>query len=316
MYTALDLKGFREGSPFIFQITRSMAPTTNEKSKKRQSLENKKTPPPPKKVKPSASSPKTSSSEKKQKSTKSRLQPATKEQIKELDDILGFSVFYNMPTGLMVGHCAFDNLDNPFFFFPVILTAPLKKGALPVPSEKHPQPYMPGAMAIGHIRLALIQAYIKTHPGCDPTSSPWEKWELWRWNSAYYGTEWNKAPESMSDLDKNIRTARSFGGATATGRLGDKIISVVTQKKYSMAVWLEDWAKNNPFQNQPENARIASREELLLLNQEYMDQDSDQPQRINRKKAKKAVEEASENEDSSSDEAENSDAEDANDDSQ
>jgi hypothetical protein len=110
----------------------------------------------------------------------------------------------------------------------------------------------------------------------------------------------------MSDLDKNIRTARSFGGATATGRLGDKIISVVTQKKYSMAVWLEDWAKNNPFENQPENARIATREELLLLNQEYMDQDSDQPQRINRKKAKKAVEEAS-SDDESSDEAENSD---------
>ena len=167
---------------------------------------------------------------------------------------------------------------------------------------------MPGAMTIGSIRLALVQAYITTHAGCDTTSSPWEKWELWRWNSAYYGTEWNKAPESMADLAKQIRMSRSFGGATPTGRLGEKIISVITQKKYSMAVWLENWAKTHPFPDQPDGARIARQDELLLMNQNYVDHESDETQKVSRKKAKKAVEDASEDE-SSSDDAENSDDE-------
>lgn len=270
------------------------------KAKKRAAPEKASKTPSPKKIKRSPGTEKASANK------TNKLIPATEADIKAIDEILGYSVYYNQPTKMMIGHSAYDCRSNPWFFFPVLLKKPPQKGILPV-KDGDQRPYMPGALQIGHIRLALIKAYIDNHPGCDPTSSPWEKWTLWRWNSAYYGSEWSKGPESTQDHAMSIMSGREFGGATANGRLQEKLVTTVNHKRHQLAVWLYDhFVTRYPLQQMPEGARFATRQELQKMHEDYVSKN--EKAKVDTKTTKKAVADASEEEDSD-DGAESSSAE-------
>lgn len=167
------------------------------------------------------------------KKKKSIIEETTNEHYRVIDEILGYRVIYLASVGHAVGLCGLTGQILPFCFFPVLTRAPPSSGTLPVRIGSD-RGYFAGGDKPSSVRIAIIEAYLRTHPNANPVKQGWVNWEVWHHNLQYYGTgEFNSGPGALDDIRDRLMKSYAFGGFSKSPQ--EKIARTCTQKRYQLA---------------------------------------------------------------------------------
>lgn len=237
---------------------------------------------------------------------KKTIEETTEDQYRTIDRILGFKVLFNYPTGKAFGISSYTASSLPFLAFPVLTRAPQAAGVLPEKLPSGDRGYFLGAADPGEICSAIVEAYMSCHENANPKVSPWKNWEVYLFNRAYYGSPVfeKSGHQDISGLQAEILTSREWGGREH--RLLAPIARIQLQKKYLLAVYLEEFFKEKLPEGLPTDATFYTRAELSRFHERYNEQLRQSAEIQTRKLAKKINEVA---EGDSSDEEEESDEE-------
>lgn len=235
----------------------------------------------------------------------------TDEHLNVIRRILDFRMNYCRPLRKVVGYSGFRCEASPYFAFPLILKPGAKKGQLPAEFADGRPGYEPAAILPGDIRLAIRDAFQEVFTGkFDDADARWHDWEIWKWNSAYYGNSFDHGFLNYKELSASIQSDRSFGGTTNSGRTGGvKLVSAVGYKKYLMVVYFEDYYRGQEdalreVLNLPADTAISfmTKAHMLKLHEAYMIELEKEKQKkaeraslkLDKSEAKKKVRDASE----------------------
>lgn len=256
----------------------------------------------------------TNEPERKKKKKKSVIEPTTEAQYAVISNILGFFVMKNEPTNKLFAFSTYSLTTLPFFAFPVLTRPGESSGRLPDPLPSGDIGYFLGAADPSDVKTAIVEAYVKTHPGVSTKCQPWKNWEVYRINSAYYGqTVFEKSGhQDIEDLKNEILGTREWGGKE--NRLMVPFARVFKQKKYDRnAVYLVDYfAGKAPtgLNVLPDSTAVFQTREVLVEHGRRYTERLKREAELAKNKLKKALNDASEESSSEEDdEEENTDNE-------
>lgn len=199
------------------------------------------------------------------KKKKSLIEETTTEQYRVIDQILGYRVMYMAGIGHAVGVCGLSSQILPFCFFPVLTREPPSSGTLPVRLGED-RGYFAGGDKPSTVRIAIIEAYLKTHPNANPVKQGWTNWEVWHHNLQYYGSgEFNAGPGALDDIKERLLKSYDFGGFNKAAQ--EKIARTCTQKRYQLAESAAKFFADKMPEGLPEGATFMGFDYLLHQNQ-------------------------------------------------
>lgn len=210
--------------------------------------------------------------------------------------ILGFSVHTNFPTGKSFGYSSFSASPCTAWVYPVLTREPSAPGTLPVVYENGDKGYFLGASDPSHIRLAIIEAFIKTHPHANLVNQPWKDTTAYKYNLAYY-TKQNfekSGTQDLTVLSEEILHSREWGGDK--DRPTCPVARVCVHNKTKLAVYLADYfAQKAPEGIEP--GTFFNQNEMMALHARYQADLDTRLAKIGRKTLEKKLDDASEDED-------------------
>ena len=236
------------------------------------------------------------------KKSKEAIEALDKDDYKALSDILGFTVTRCVPTNTDYAFCGYSQTKLTGVAFPVLTREPIGQGQLPAKLPSGDRGFFLGAADPSIVALAIMDWYMLKHPNANPKAAPWEKTAVWLNNRNYYGTQYftQSGYKDASVLAEEIENCKQYGGVKSRPEM--PFARIVIQKKWTMAVSLQDYFAEKPPPGLPD-ARFATVDHLLELNQRYKDfKQEKKTLAASKKELQKAVDEASE--DSSSEEGE------------
>lgn len=199
------------------------------------------------------------------KKKKTVIEETTNEQYRVIDEILGYRVNFVSSLQKAIGTCGLTATQLPFYFFPLLTREPPAAGTLPVRLGED-RGYFAGGDKPSTIRIAIIQAYLRTHPSANPVKQGWTNWEVWHHNVQYYGNvEFNAGPGDIDDIRERLLNSYEFGGFNKATQ--EKIARTCTQKRYQLAVSTSKFFKEKMPEGLPEGAVFFDFDYLLQQNQ-------------------------------------------------
>lgn len=237
-------------------------------------------------------------------SKKKVIEEATEADYAEINRILGFTLYYNHPTGCYSGHSGFTGTSLPYFAFPVLTRAPAGPGLKPEKLPSGDIGYFLGAPDPGVIFCALVEAYTKNRPNANKSVSPWKNWEPFIFNRCFYGADFEKSGgyQDIQVSKDEILNSREWGGRNH--RLLPPYARTSTQKKYQKAVFLEDiFTDENLPAGLPKGGRFLSKDDLAVRRESY-NQHLKQHAEIQLEKLSKKINSIAESDDSDEEEDE------------
>lgn len=232
------------------------------------------------------------------KKKKSIIEETTNEHYRVIDEILGYRVINLAAVRHAVGVCGLTGQILPFCFFPVLTRAPPSSGTLPVRIGSD-RGYFAGGDKPSSVRIAIIEAYLRTHPNANPVKQGWVNWEVWHHNLQYYGSgEFNAGPGAIEDISDRLMKSYAFGGFSKAPQ--EKIARTCTQKRYQLAESAAVFFAERMPEGLPEGITFMPYDYLLQQNQK-LKLANDEKILLDADKLKKEVADAEENSDAAED---------------
>lgn len=149
---------------------------------------------------------KTNSKKEKPKKRQRQLKPHTAKDIELIQQLLANVLVYNSAVENHFLYCGLTQKASHYFQFPIVVAEPPNKGELP---GEH---YFLGCDNISVIEYVLRSVYYKMYGG-DPSLNEHKEWDLYRFNTQYYGAKAFATKVTTAVLqDLNAKT-RPYGGS-------------------------------------------------------------------------------------------------------
>jgi len=112
--------------------------------------------------------------------------------------------------------------------------------------------YFLGASDPSHIRTAIIAAYMERYPQSNAVVSPWENWDIYKFNKLFYGAAFfeKSGHQDVFELSKEMLNSYEMGGTV--DRQAIPFARVCKQKKHRLVVSLAEFFEKKPPTGIPE----------------------------------------------------------------